>query len=217
MNEYKQYGIALLLLVLLGGAVYFVGKRLYPVQDPGPQMSQKVNGNATTFANVGLVTFQSNDPGPQFTPFFTYTVAHGTSTATSTLVFDELSFCSASNGSVPCMAMSVTFDVPFGNKQAIVEGIQQGSEILVRKLNVVPPGQIPIVPQVGSTFISWPQAINFIESCGVKMVMQSHALDVYLTFHDNTQLRTVEPTIDAIFPVVEKAKSSCGDIIIATE
>lgn len=215
MSEYKQYIIALLLLVLLGGATYFIGKRLYPQQEPTPVMPGKISGNATDFAQFGRITFDENDEGPQLTPYFTY--SENGATSTSKLVFDELSTCAASNGATLCMAMSVTFDIPFGNKQTVVEGIRQGTDILVRKLRVVEEGAIPFFIQTGITYISWPQAINFIESCGVKMVMQTHALDVILTFKDDSKLTAVEPTIDSVFPIVENAKNSCGDIIIATE
>lgn len=210
----KGKGIGIIILVVIGLLLYSVAKNGNSGMKDSEELG-KLNGNPTTFSRVGTINFVENDSVFGI-PYFSYTEENSES-ATTTLVFDEMSYCAAPNGSTPCMAMSVTLDIPFGNKEVVIEGIEQGEEVLVRKLRIPLAEETPIAPQPGSVFISWPQTINFINSCGVKMVMQTHELDVYLTMKDDTVLRAVEPVIDEIFSVVQTAQSTCGDIPVATE
>lgn len=130
---------------------------------------------------------------------------------------DELSVCSASNGAVPCMAMSVTLDVPFHGKRARVEGIQSEAGIVLRKLQVIPDGQLALEIDPGDVFISWPHAMSLIKNCEVEMLMQTHALDVYLNLKDGKRVRAVEPVIDEVFSVYDESIAKCGNIPVATE
>ena len=49
------------------------------------------------------------------------------------------------------------------------------------------------------------------------MAVQLHSLEVILTLKDGTEIRTVEPTIDAIFEEVEKCGQPYSRIDLATE
>jgi hypothetical protein len=183
-------------------------------QEPEVPAEGKLNGNPTNFAREGMVTFIKRGAVADMA---TLVYKENAVVATTTLVFDELSFCGGAGGSQQCFAYSITLDVPFGGKRAIVEGIRTGDEVLVRKLHVVSAGTQALVPEAGSVFISWEQARNFINSCGVEMVMQSHNLDVFLKIKGGDRLRTVEPVIDEVFKVVQLARETCGDIPVATE
>jgi hypothetical protein len=133
------------------------------------------------------------------------------------LVLDEHSVCAAPNGAAPCMAMSVTLDVPFDGKRAVVEGNLQDGRLLVRKLRALEAGEEPRPHSPGTTYVSWPHAVRLIEACQPSFVGQSHALDVDMTLKDGRRVRAVEPTIDEVFRVVERTRDACGQIPVATE
>jgi hypothetical protein len=137
--------------------------------------------------------------------------------ASALLLFDAVSMCVGQSGGVPCQAMSVTFDIPFGGRRVIVEGNEVKDGILVRKLYRLQEGEPELLPGPGSVFVSWSQAVSLIENCKAEMVMQTHKLDVYITLSRDKQVRTVEPTIDEVFKVTERTQLTCGAIPIATE
>ena len=65
--------------------------------------------------------------------------------------------------------------------------------------------------------VDWETAIEILNSGEVQMVAQLHSLEVFLTMKDGSEIRTVEPTIDAIFEEVEKCGQPCSQIALATE
>ncbi len=65
--------------------------------------------------------------------------------------------------------------------------------------------------------VSWSEVDELLASGEVKMVFQSHQLDVGLTLADGTQVTAVEPHIDAIFQAVEECGEPCASIALATE
>jgi hypothetical protein len=224
MNYKKIAYIAVLFLLglIIGFVItnhYRQSKDTPVVENIGnrPIVSGKLNGNPTDFAKAGKILFKEDPEGTGLIPFFEYDIQANVAPAVK-LVFDPMSYCATGNGSTECMAMSVSFEIPFNNKNAIVEGITiNDDQVLVRKLLILEPGQAPLVPSTGHTFISWEQARNFITSCDIKTLMQTHSLDVYLTMKDDTVLRAVEPVIDAVFKVANDARATCGDIPLATE
>ena len=65
--------------------------------------------------------------------------------------------------------------------------------------------------------VDWDTAVRILNSGEVEMVVQLHSLVVTLTMKDGSQIRTLEPRIDAIFVEIEKCGSPCRQIILATE
>ena len=65
--------------------------------------------------------------------------------------------------------------------------------------------------------VNWETAVEILNTGSVAMVAQLHSLEVTLTMEDGSEIRTVEPRIDAIFEEVEKCGEPCGEIILATE
>lgn len=65
--------------------------------------------------------------------------------------------------------------------------------------------------------VDWETAIEILNSGEVEMVAQLHNLEVYLTLNDGTEIRTIEPAIDAIFHEVQKCGEPCSQIVLATE
>ena len=65
--------------------------------------------------------------------------------------------------------------------------------------------------------IPWEEALTILNSGEVASVFQTHSLSVTLTLKDGRELRTVEPTIDAIFAAVTACGEPCADITLATE
>jgi hypothetical protein len=59
--------------------------------------------------------------------------------------------------------------------------------------------------------------VEILNTGEVEMVAQLHSLEVILTLKNGTEIRTVEPIIDAIFEEVEKCGQPCSQILLATE
>lgn len=169
----------------------------------------------TNFLKAGVIVF--NNPGlKENTPYLIYE-APGQPALTMELSLDGLSVCAAQNGATPCIAMSVTLDVPFGGKRAIIEGIERDGVVIVRKLQRLAENETPRLGTPGSIFISWPHAISLLKECKVEGVMQTHGLDVYITLKDGRRVRAVEPVIDEIFHVLNGPDISCPKISVGTE
>jgi hypothetical protein len=65
--------------------------------------------------------------------------------------------------------------------------------------------------------VNWETAVEILNSGDVEMVVQLHSLEVTFTMKDGSEIRTVEPIIDAIFAEIEKCGQPCSQIAIATE
>jgi len=70
-------------------------------------------------------------------------------------------------------------------------------------------------PQI--TTVLWEDAQNMILNGEVTTIFQAQSLDVTLTLTDGTQVKTTEPTIDAVFAVIEQCGDTCANISLATE
>jgi len=176
-----------------------------------------INELPTDFAEIGNFVINIPSEDESDLPRIVYEEP-GAPALTKKLVFDELSVCQSENRAVMCVAMSVTLDIPFGGKRVLVEGVRQAEDkVLVRRIKAFREGELEFEPILGSIFISWHQARELILGCRVSAVMQTHALDIYLTLKDGREIRAVEPTIDEIFRVVDEAKARCGAIQLATE
>lgn len=144
---------------------------------------------------------------------------------TTELRLDELSVCGGTGGALPCIAISANWDLPFGGKRVLVEGVREGGGVLLRKLWVLGENDLLyqdisgiILPEnPGDVFVAWPEAVRIIENCGAKMIIQTHQLDVYVTLADGNKLRAVEPVIDEVFRITNSAMEKCGSFPIATE
>lgn len=78
-------------------------------------------------------------------------------------------------------------------------------------------GEARIEPTPYPGEVDWETAIEILNSGEVEMAAQLHNLTVTLTLKDGTVIRTVEPSIDAIFDEVEKCGQPCSGIALATE
>ena len=78
-------------------------------------------------------------------------------------------------------------------------------------------GGTQIEPTPYPSEVNWETAVEILNNAEVEMVAQAHSLEVILTLKDGTHIRTVEPTIDAIFHEVEKCGLPCNKIKLATE
>lgn len=67
------------------------------------------------------------------------------------------------------------------------------------------------------TMISWEQAVQHIHTCNTASVMQTHAKEVSLLLKNGERITTQEPSIDDVFKEVDKSRSLCGTILVATE
>ena len=65
--------------------------------------------------------------------------------------------------------------------------------------------------------IDWPTAVELLRSGSVDEIFQQHNLTVTLIFRDGQQVKTIEPTIDAIFKEIQSCGAPCSRIVLATE
>lgn len=209
----RYFAIALVILALIAaGWWYFTLETKEPTSEIVPEESVSA---PTDFVKAGYITV--NSPGNAQGEMYLVYEEPGAPALTKKLELDPLSICAAPNGATPCIAISITYDVVFGGKRAVVEGTDKGDSVLVRKLNILAEGEEPLLNAPGSIFISWPAAVALIEACQVEMAMQTHSLDVYLTLKNGGKIRAVEPTIDTMFGVIDGASARCGTIPVATE
>jgi hypothetical protein len=79
----------------------------------------------------------------------------------------------------------------------------------------------PLPPAIGEQpppgAITWPQALTLIRSGRVRMVMQTHSLDVTLQTTSGEHYTTREPSIDAVIRAVRGEAPNADEIAIATE
>ncbi|HWO07366.1 MAG TPA: hypothetical protein VNM40_02170 [Candidatus Paceibacterota bacterium] len=200
--------IVLLLVVAAGVWFYF------ETQDQGAHIPDMNMSEPTNFNEVGVLRFPPVTSG-QSQGKFEYDGGAGTTTLA--IEMDTLSVCAAENGATPCVAMSITFDQVFDGRAALIEGTREGNTILVRKMRITRAGEELRSFEPGDTFISWYHAMELLKNCEVKMAMQTHALDVYLTLKDGRRVRAVEPTIDEMFRVINATRGACGTFPVATE
>jgi hypothetical protein len=207
----KRILIALLVIVIL-----LLGYGYYRMSaEDRTQVPVVPAGEPTDFVAYGTIEFEGENMHGGTPRLIIETESATTSLA---LLLDTESICAAPNGALPCMAMSVTLDVPFDGKTAIVEGIlQDDGRVLVRRMRALTEGEEPMLPEAGAVFTPWVHALAQLESCNVEMAMQTHALDVYLTLKDGTRIHTIEPVIDEIFAVLDRTRATCGTIPVATE
>ena len=178
-------------------------------------IGEEIDGETITFAKAGAITV--NNPGLKpGVPYLVYEEP-GKPAVTQQLVINEMSVCVSGTGSLPCVAMSVSPDVAFHGKQAVVEGIIDGDVVAVRVLRIFGENDLRFVPEPGRLFISWADAQTLIRKCNVRQVSQAHSLAIYLERKDGKEFYTIEPMIDDIFEVVQENSVACGDIIMATE
>lgn len=160
----------------------------------------------TNFGALGTLVFDGQTP---------YLLLRGQRTE---LVLDALSVCAAPTGGIPCMAMSVTLNVPFDNKPATVEGELQAGKVLVRKLQVVEDIASAGAPATGVVYIPWMEARQLLLSCSATLAVQSHNGNLDLTLTDRSKVRAVQPVLDEVFRVLEEgAREKCPSLAVATE
>ncbi len=70
-------------------------------------------------------------------------------------------------------------------------------------------------PSVGT--LDWEIIKSAINNCEVKMVFQTHALEVSVDLKDGRVLKAVEPKIDDIINIAEESQKKCGKFPIGTE
>ena len=65
--------------------------------------------------------------------------------------------------------------------------------------------------------VPWELAVDILNRGEVDTVNQLHNLTVTLLLNDGTEIKTIEPVIDAIFEEVDKCGQPCDNIALATE
>jgi len=204
--------IGVLLIALVGVGIYIYTQD----EKEGENGPITIESEQLDFAEVG--TFVVNNPGQEpGVPYFIYEEP-GAPALSKRLVFDERSICVSGAQSMPCIVMSVSFEEAFSEKRGTLSGIsQEGDTLIVRKLHALEENEVARVAEPTTPFISWNTAKELLNACEVRMITQTHALDVYLTLNDERVFWAVEPSIDDVFDAVQNVPDACGDIIQATE
>ena len=202
----KNQNMLILAAIGLAAGIFYLGYE----SPPTPAR----NTDQADFAAIGIVRVQN--PGTrEVAPFLTYGGTAG-STTTVELVFDALSMCSAEMEATPCVYLSANFDQVFQDRQVIAEGnrMEEGI-VLVRKLRLIGAGEPFIPPKTGDVFVFWYEIGQLAETCAVRSITQTQALDVYVTLRRGGQTyRSVEPYADDIVRLTERAQAKCGSVAV---
>jgi len=75
------------------------------------------------------------------------------------------------------------------------------------------PEVIPTLSTSSIIKISWPEAVDLIQSCQIRSVFQKRNKTVTITDKNNQVFETIEPNIDDIFKQTNRLRSDCNDII----
>jgi len=202
--------VAVLIILVVG----FFALNSYIYNEKQGDKTEILKSEPTDFARAGVITV--NNPGQTQGVMHLVYEEPGAPALSKELVLDGLSICATSNGAMPCLAMSASFDGVFGGKRAVVEGTENGDKVLLRKLRILAENEEARFAEPGNIFILWYQAAELIRSCEIESVTQTHALDVFLTLKGGERVRAVEPNIDEVFRILQTA-GNCGGIPIATE
>lgn len=117
--------IKLLLIVVL---ILFIGLVTWAVLQERNTLNKQ---STVAFNGTGTLLFEGNEiPQPKG-----YFLQGGNKTE---LVFQTNTICAFDTGSLPCVAMSVTWDMAFSNKSAFVEGKKQDGKIFLDRIRVYP-------------------------------------------------------------------------------
>ncbi len=209
----KAKNILIIIVVLLVAVgLYF----LYNT-DSGPKTV--VEGQPTTFAEFGVLNFRAAEGSKNLSDMYLIYEEEGKPSLTTRLKLNEDSICVMGSSATQCLAISATLNIPFNNRRAVAEGIEtDNNEVIIKKLLVLQADEPdPFVPHAGLTYIPWMQAKTLIQECKIKMVTQSHDLNVDIELQDGQNVIAVEPTIDEVFGVVSLSRENCGNIPVATE
>ncbi len=142
----------------------------------------------------------------------------GKATTTQPLIFDVQSLCSASNGTLPCMAMSATYDLAFGSRQLVIEGVQDEKGVTIRRLRAYEPGEPITIPRIGLFYVDWPQVVSAFESCDVKSVMTHLDNTVELFFWGNDRVWiSLQPLQGDLERTLDRVGDSCSPISRLTQ
>ena len=175
-----------------------------------------ISGQPTNFVQIGTVIFPKKNNG-QDVPYLSYRSSPAAPETVVELTLDGESVCATPSGSLPCMAMSVQYRLPFEGKRATVEAIEREARITVRKLRILAPEDEGRVPAAGLIYVPWMQAVQLMENCEPTLIVQTHDSNVSLTLKNGSTVVAVEPVIDEVFKVVQRISAVCGNLPIATE
>lgn len=202
----------LLLLVL----AVFVGAAVALSPDKKEPQVNNIEYEATNFVQKGTLVFPNKENRGQDTPYLSYVSSPGLPTTTIELPIDEETVCATPTGALPCMAMSVQYSIPFEGKTAVVEAVEKDAKLAVKVIRVIDENSPLLTPGPGVTYIPWARAVQLIQSCQPKMIMQAHNLNVGLTLEGDRVVYAVEPIIDEVFKIVQ-GTTGCPNIPLATE
>ena len=95
-----------------------------------------ISGQPTNFVQTGVLVFPKSGMG-QDAPYLSYRSSPGAPETVVELTLNAESLCITPTGSLPCMAMSVQYHLPFGGKRAKVEAVEKETVIIVRTLRIL--------------------------------------------------------------------------------
>ncbi len=72
-------------------------------------------------------------------------------------------------------------------------------------------------PTLSPKELGWEDAVELLEECQVKEIVQAHSLDVALVLHDDSRVLTKEPEIDEVIKIADQYSDECGQPTIGTE
>jgi hypothetical protein len=133
----------------------------------------------------------------------------------------DVSVSARGAGDEPCAGPAQPFELtvpldaaglPAGDYTVNVNGVIETFRLDVDNVLSETPEQ-----PIETTTVTWEEAEQLIRNGEVTQVFQAHSLQVTLTLADGRQVVTTEPSIDAVFRVIQDCGQPCADILQATE
>ena len=123
---YVEIGVAIIVFVLLGFFLFYKNNN----KSDSPIITQ------IDFSKTGI--FVMNNPGmEENVPYLIYDEP-GKPAVTTKLKFDTDSKCIVETNTLPCLAMSTSFDVAFGGKKVSITGVyNEDKSVVIKRLSVV--------------------------------------------------------------------------------
>jgi hypothetical protein len=124
MEISKKEIVAAVAVVALGAIFIWAGDT---------RTNEEIDSRKSDFTKAGVIVFRGEGV-PFGTPYLVYEEP-GKPALTKELKFDALSTCGSVSQQIVCMALSVSFDVAFGGKRVLIEGISEDDgTVTIRKL-----------------------------------------------------------------------------------
>lgn len=205
--------LGVLFFVSIGGFIFYALRSfkevVMNVTPEGVAITQ--DHQPTDFAEQGRLRFL--DPAdPQGQAILLYKQSQSQFTNSIPVVFTTKTLCATRTGTLPCMAMSATRDVAFGDRPVTIDGRVENGRVLIYKLDAYDPGEVVVQPVAGTVYVDWEDAAAALKACRVRVVSDNRPQRIVrLTMRDTSETwEAWQPLESSLNQTLVEAESRCG-------